>query len=105
MSDFKGTSGPWLRDGRTVYALQDSKSRFVEQENRFTAGFYSGNGCPETEAVANANLCAAAPELLEALQEMVAIVKKNTYPQPDKPSSTWARMEAAESVIAKALGQ
>ncbi|MDH2121930.1 hypothetical protein N5J75_01730 [Pantoea brenneri] len=44
-------------------------------------------------------------ELLEALQEMVVIVKKHTYPQPDKPSSTWGRMEAAEAVIAKALGQ
>lgn len=44
-------------------------------------------------------------ELLEALQEMVAIVKKNTYPQPDKPSSTWGRMEAAEVVISRALGQ
>lgn len=50
-------------------------------------------------------LLAAAPELLDALQEMVAIVKKHTYPQPDKPSSTWDRMEAAESLIAKALGQ
>ncbi|AMG57719.1 hypothetical protein [Pantoea vagans] len=44
-------------------------------------------------------------ELLEALQEMVAIVKKHTYPQPDKPSSTWGRMEAAEAVIARAFGQ
>ncbi|WP_372774530.1 hypothetical protein [Pantoea sp. WEP] len=50
-------------------------------------------------------LIASAPELLEALQEMVAIVKKHTYPQPDKPSSTWGQMEAAEAVIAKALGQ
>lgn len=58
----------------------------------------------EEEQRANANLIAAAPELLEALQEMVAIVKKNTYPQPDKPSSTWGRMEAAEAVIDKALG-
>lgn len=57
------------------------------------------------EDFANGPLIAAAPELLEALQEMVAIVKKNTYPQPDKPSSTWGRMEAAEAVIAKALGQ
>ncbi len=52
-----------------------------------------------------AALICAAPELLEALQEMVAIVKKHTYPQPDKPSSTWGRMEAAEAAIAKALGQ
>lgn len=105
MEGFKGTPGPWLRDGRTVYALQDSTSRFVDKENRFSAGFYSGNGCSESEVIANATLAEAAPELLEALQEMVAIVKKHTYPQPDKPSSTWGRMEAAEAVISKALGQ
>ncbi|UWT86375.1 hypothetical protein [Cronobacter sakazakii] len=43
--------------------------------------------------------------LLEALQEMTAIVKKNSYPQPDKPSSNYARAEWAESIISKALGE
>ena len=57
------------------------------------------------EDKANMNLIAAAPELLEALQEMTAIVKKNSYPQPDKPNSNYARAEYAESVIAKALGK
>ncbi|MDI3361189.1 hypothetical protein QQF21_17620 [Lelliottia sp. V89_10] len=54
---------------------------------------------------ANRNLIAAAPELLDALQEMVGIVKKNSYPCPDKPNSNYARAEAAEAVIAKALGK
>lgn len=53
----------------------------------------------------NGRKMAAAPELLEALQEMVSIVKKNSYPQPDKPSSNYARAEAAQAVIAKALGK
>ncbi|EPR9026442.1 hypothetical protein ACU9CR_003744 [Cronobacter dublinensis] len=50
-------------------------------------------------------LIAAAPDLLAALQEMTAIVKKNSYPQPDKPSSNYARAEWAESIISKALGE
>jgi len=98
------TKGPWKwftsnshkrlssvlsgKDGDVLYAYNDS------------AGFPM-IGCNERDMA----LIAAAPELLEALQEMVAIVKKHTYPQPDKPSSTWGRMEAAEAVIAKALGQ
>jgi len=65
----------------------------------------SGFDVGSDAAKENGKLIAAAPELLEALQEMVAIVKKHTYPQPDKPSSTWGRMEAAEAVISKALGQ
>ena len=68
-------------------------------------GYVGGGFSADVDTLANASLISAAPELLEARQEMVAIVKKHTYPQPDKPSSTWGRMEAAEAVIAKALGQ
>ncbi|WP_432372361.1 hypothetical protein ACRPHP_16700 [Pantoea allii] len=97
MSGFKGTPGPW--DGKDVGICK-------QDDAGLQLGFIS-TSCEQrrSECAANAMLIAAAPELLEALQEMVAIVKKNTYPQPDKPSSTWGRMEAAEAVIAKALGQ
>jgi hypothetical protein len=95
MSEFKGTRGPWSRDGYEFFNSDGA--------NIFDLTYGSHTGINEDEA--NTNLIAAAPELLEALQEMVAIVKKHTYPQPDKPSSTWGRMEAAEAAIAKALGQ
>lgn len=100
MSEFKGTPGPWfVDDGGDV----GSRSGRKDGTRDMVAGVA---GCEWSEEdAANANLIAAAPELLEALQEMVAIVKKNTYPQPDKPNSTWGRMEAAEAVIKKALGQ
>lgn len=88
MSEFKGTPGPW----------------FWESDVLCNVDFIVG-GKHHQFNHRNRDLIAAAPELLEALQEMVAIVKKHTYPQPDKPSSTWARMEAAEAVIARALGQ
>jgi len=100
MSEFKGTPGPWLREGRTVYALQDSTSRFVDKENRFSAGFYSGNGCSESEVIANATLAEAAPELLEAIQAMLSKAHKQNW--NDKYPE---EVEAAQAAIDKALGQ
>lgn len=91
MSDFRVTPGKWAvgMDGEIL-----SDAGYIVMSTDLVHGNESDR-----------ELIAAAPELLEALQEMVAIVKKHTYPQPDKPSSTWGRMEAAEAVIAKALGQ
>lgn len=97
MEEFRGTPGPW--PGKDVaICRQDSAG--------LQLGFImTGSESRAAEGLANAYLIAAAPELLEALQEMVAIVKKNSYPQPDKPSSNYARAEAAQAVIAKALGK
>ncbi|WP_370426112.1 hypothetical protein AB9Q52_011045 [Pantoea vagans] len=98
------TKGPWVAD-KTSRAV-GPVSKEDDQSYGMALAVAWVEFDPEVEIqAANQQLIAAAPELLEALQEMVAIVKKNTYPQPDKPSSTWGRMEAAESVIAKALGQ
>ena len=102
MSGFRGTPGPWVRHEPSGY--QHSMGGYIlGREGKIcdVSGFDVGSDA----AKENGKLIAAAPELLEALQEMLAIVKKHTYPQPDKPSSTWGRMEAAEAVIAKALGQ
>lgn len=105
MQKFKGTRGPWR--------VSEMRGDLIDiRHNDEGVGAISLNLAHVvarkswlSEAEANAKLIAAAPELLDALQEMVAIVKKHTYPQPDKPSSTYGRMEAAEAVIAKALGQ
>lgn len=95
MGEFKGTQGPWRYDSETGCVISDVEKDEVGQD------FILGVFAKQYDGL----LIASAPELLEALQEMVAIVKKHTYPQPDKPSSTWGRMEAAEAVIAKAIGQ
>lgn len=97
MEEFKGTPGPWAGKDVGICKQDDVGLQLgfitTSDENR------------RDECAANAHLIAAAPELLEALQEMVAIVKKNSYPQPEKPSSNYARAEAAQTVIEKALGK
>lgn len=100
MSEFKGTPGPWKVNAIGKHWNNES---LVHLEVTF--GFEGECICDTVYQREDANLIAAAPDLLEALQEMVAIVKKHTYPQPDKPSSTYGRMEAAEAVISRALGQ
>lgn len=94
----KFTQGPWVAKGGEVCTEDYEAEGQIMHDHICCCEVVNGES-------PNANLIAAAPELLEALQEMVAIVKKHTYPQPDKPSSTWGRMEAAEAAIAKALGQ
>ena len=57
----KHTQGPWLVEGRAVYALND------DGYNRFSALVQDAH-TPGDELEANARLIAAAPELLEALE-------------------------------------
>lgn len=99
MKIFKGTPGEWfvnkVSDKFIDARLENGKLQSVAWCGDVDVG----------DRMANVNLIAAAPDLLEALQEMTAIVKKNSYPQPDKPSSNYARAEWAESIISKALGE
>ena len=52
---------------------------------------------------ANARLIAAAPDLLEALQELVSIVAIHQFSTNNK--FAWAEMECARAAIAKATGE
>ena len=64
------TLGPWLRDGRMVYALNE------DGFNRFGASVQDPH-TPEAELIAVATLMQAAPDLLEALEA----IKKEAYQQ------------------------
>ncbi len=100
MEKFKGTPGPW-----SVNVIGQHWNNKSLTHIEVTFGEDGECICDTVYSADDAQLIAAAPDLLEALQEMVEIVKKNSYPQPDKPSSNYARAEAAQAVIAKALGK
>ena len=104
MEKFRGTPGPW--EWWTSNSFLRLSSKATGKDGDVIDSFKMSDGQTSLSVkVDDMNLIAAAPELLEALQEMTAIVKKNSYPQPDKPNSNYARAEHADSVIAKALGK
>lgn len=90
MNEFKGTPGPWEKDGVEIRGATQHQSECICV---MTPGY-------ERE---DALLIAAAPELLKALKLMVS-----TYPY-NPPCHGWeSQVEAhvaAKQAIAKALGQ
>lgn len=99
MKEFKGTPGPWVasttersigpasRDGNQSYGMILPVA-WVEFDS------------DQRHQRANANLIAAAPELLEALQRMVSKAHKqnwnDAYPE---------ELQSAQAAIKKALGE
>lgn len=94
----KYTKGPWKVDGKTELCITnvDDLSRFIGSAS------IMGNkdNCKESyeEAKANARLMAAAPDLLEALEEIASWTMR--FQVKDHPI---ARM--AQNAIAKARGE
>jgi hypothetical protein len=46
--------------------------------------------------------CNAHEQLVTALQDMVELTTPNIYPQPDKPKSAWAKLQAARAALTAA---
>jgi len=96
MSEFKGTPGPWSRDGYEFFNSDGA--------NIFDLTYGSHTGINEDEA--NTNLIAAAPELLETCLRIQAhfrqagVESKAGSLNPIEDSA--AQIDA---VILKALGQ
>ena len=85
MSNFNGTPGRWIKRGDGIVAPGDIEVAVV-------VNFH------DDEAMdADANLIAAAPELLEALETLVV------FTTPTKRNS--AALSKAYAAIAKALGE
>jgi hypothetical protein len=85
----KFTPGPWEAVGTSVYF------------RGLVRGGFDIRGCPNSEA--NARLIAAAPDLLEALKEVVQHLKEDDALFPAlHPIGKCPVLEMAKAVIAKA---
>lgn len=97
MEEFKGSKGPWAaHDDEESMATSVVMSEFGDI--LCVVGTYMTS---MEEDYANANLIAAAPELLEALQELV---HADTHGIKNCSAQVNA-LEKAKSAIAKALGK
>lgn len=96
MSEFKGTPGPWF-----VSECWDVESKVTGNMVAAVAGFEQSD-----EDRANANLIAAAPELLEALHDILSGWKYIRQAHGDLYGVGWDRAEQkATEAIKKALDQ
>lgn len=96
MNEFKGTPGPWgVEDNGHFYdinAVRGTVGNVCSSRSWFDNGEHRG-----PVAMANAQLIAAAPELLEALEMLVV------FTTPTKRNA--AALSKAYAAIAKALGE
>ncbi|WP_068446056.1 hypothetical protein [Providencia heimbachae] len=108
--EFKGTPAPWLTDRNNTHTGQIATVHGCE--NNSWVEIWSTNW-PESESVqeANANLIAAAPELLEALIEIVQSYDKCSIDHNGLCQEHFLQeandctFKKANLAIAKALGQ
>lgn len=111
MEEFKGTPGPWSLD-EYCNVVHGEKDGYGRKQNVRVSGVTLPGRVTE-EYAANTQLVSAAPELLEALQDMVSRIEYYANLDiSDKPSiEDWAYtynssdMDAARAAIAKALGK
>lgn len=105
MSEFKGTPGRWVAsksDRRIGPVIRDDDQSYGMI---LPVAWVEFDGKPGHHQ-ANANLIAAAPELLEALQDMLSGWKYIRQTHGDLYGVGWDRAEQkATEAIAKALGQ
>lgn len=103
MKEFKGTPGSWVVDEDYDVTTEDG-----------TVVSWGAEGIFEPdEIIANAHLIAAAPDLLEALQQMVerieyyASLKETGQPNIEDWAYTYnsGDMDDARAAISKALGE
>ena len=93
----KHTPGPWRINGNNMFRWIVADSEVFTHSDDVNRSAYGGNMVCESVHEANARLIAAAPELLEALKElMVAADRVSAEPV--------TRLGKARAAIAKAEG-
>lgn len=96
MSEFKGTPGPWHRDYAGIGNVWAANCKVADTANPIQEWRY--RDVPDEERAANANLVAAAPDLLEALINLLAC-------HEGEGGTKYHAGDIARAAIAKALGQ
>jgi hypothetical protein len=101
----KHTPGPWevthLRHGIVVRTESPNKTKYGASRYAAIGGFDRSDPDQLSEALANARLIAAAPDLLEALSRLIEIEDG-----PGMAVIGWeGAMERAYAAIAKARGE
>jgi roadblock/LC7 domain-containing protein len=96
--EFKGTIGKWkLSESKTFGRQMVDLGDF---NGCIDVWYHNGESMTKEEAEANAKLIAAAPELLEALQNSLSALLSLT----GNPKNEWEEVKQAEEAINKALG-
>lgn len=90
------TEGPWLVTG--PYPITGGGRAFAVQSEDLTVALITANGDDEPQSKTDANLIAAAPELLKALRDVVRAYENSV-------GTTTPSTLAARSAIAKAEGK
>lgn len=107
------TPGPWVNDPHNTGAIGDvSESATGTCVAQAQARQPLAAGKPDVERAANARLIAAAPEMLEALEQAASsfdsirgAVESNQVVDKDVHGLAVARMNEIRAVIAKARGE
>lgn len=95
MQEFKGTPGPWFVDGDCDVVTEDG-----------TVVSWTAEGIFETDEInANSQLMAAAPEMLEALQLLMAEQTGGNKSCSHNGFTCMCPYDKARDAIAKALGK
>ena len=102
-NETKHTPGPW-----DIREMGDANQYCILRENdtKWLIGFFQNGEIWTNEQAANARLIAAAPELLEALTELLAVVNGECPHLLDEDRGGDARLSIAiDEIIAKAKGK
>ena len=107
------TPGPW-QGGLQISSSKGSNIiAHIQTRTKKLSGYSNANGVYHYEALANAQLIAAAPDLLEALKESLVILEASYLDWAETPYESqnsngdviFEVKERVKEVIAKAIGE
>lgn len=111
MKEFKGMQGPWMasKTDRSIGPVSRDDDQSYGMILPVAWVEFDGNDAYQQ---ANANLIAAAPDLLEALRVLEVSVNNIRYCWEKRPENMWKAIQQAENdcgsaraAISKALGE